>query len=168
MLAGFLADCHSDAAWNCRDIIFIATQTREQWRILKGWCSRFWVEWIRKLWSLLMVAWLFKNGRFVQDVTQVTVLATILSDQSVVCSVLTPPFSIGSARLEPWPRWYQVPGITHNFSQRKTKNKSSWVEPCCTMQWKRPRYAAMHHQRKGRGRLQASKHGCKLCKTENT
>ncbi len=31
----------------------------------------------------------------------------ILSDQSVVCGVLTPPLSIDSAHLELQPRWYQ-------------------------------------------------------------
>lgn len=39
-----------------------------------------------------------------QDVSVVQVM--IPSDQSVVWSVVTPPVSIGSGRLEPQPRWY--------------------------------------------------------------
>lgn len=47
---------------------------------------------------------------------------TILSDQSVVFSVLTPPFSINLARLEHLqiPQ-KKVPGTIHNFCVRKTK-----------------------------------------------
>lgn len=35
-----------------------------------------------------------------------TLVVTILSDQSVICSVYTSHFSISSARLEPQPKWY--------------------------------------------------------------
>ncbi len=61
-----------------------------------------------------------------------------LSDQSVVCSVLTSPFSTGSAHLQPRPRWYQkkyqVPGTIYNGKSKK--NNSKRAEPSRTMQWK--------------------------------
>ncbi len=59
-----------------------------------------------------------------------------LSDQSVVCSVLTSPFSIGSVCLEPWPRWYQkqyqVPGTIHIGKPKENgtnRVESSRAEP---------------------------------------
>lgn len=57
---------------------------------------------------------------------------TILSDQSVVCSVFTPCFSIGSACLVSWWKWYQKkyqgPDTFHNFCQWKPKEEVSRVE----------------------------------------
>ncbi len=93
--------------------------------------KQFWVECI-------------KNGRFVQDVLccALMLLVMILSDQSVVCSVLTPPFNIGSARLEPHLRCYekstkyQVLSTAFANGKRMKKNGSKRVESCRTVPWK--------------------------------
>ena len=81
-------------------------------------CRKIWVEWIKNCRSL---TWL--------RMSRVT-LVLILSDQSVVCSVLTPLSSIGSARSEPRPRWYQkkVPGTIHYFCKWKTKKGARRVD----------------------------------------
>lgn len=63
-------------------------------------------------------------------------LVTILSDRSVVCSLLTPPSSIGSACLELQLRLYQKVSFTiHDFGLWKTKQER--VKLSCTVQWKR-------------------------------
>ncbi len=72
-------------------------------------------------------------------VEQVMILVTILSDQSVVCSVLILPCSIISAHLEPWPIWYQkkyqVPSTTLANGKPK-ESGSKRVEAWRTIQWK--------------------------------
>lgn len=71
------------------------------------------------------------NWLWLLHVTQVT----ILSDQSVLCSVLTTPVTNSSACLEPQTRWYQkknqVPGTIHNGKP----NKCEWVELSRTTRW---------------------------------
>ncbi len=82
MYALFLADSNSDAVWNCCDIIFNVTTTDLDFMNLP-WR---WVN--KKIVVAIIIFCLYRMSR----VAQVMILVTILSDQSVVCSIFTPPF----------------------------------------------------------------------------
>ncbi|XDV17458.1 hypothetical protein PO909_023311, partial [Leuciscus waleckii] len=57
---------------------------------------------------LLSTGYLNLAGLVSRVVTTMTLVVMILSDQSVICSVFTSHFSIGTVRLEPQQRWYHL------------------------------------------------------------
>lgn len=119
-----LADHHSNVRWDCRDhlqcdkstgtlafpfkIPSSSTKLRNpHWvgEVLQAAIFfNVWVEWI----AVSVCHWCSW---------------VIFFDQSVVCSVFTLLFSIGSGCLEPQPRSYknEAPGTIHTFSPWKTK-----------------------------------------------
>lgn len=114
--------CHSDAVWNCQEIIFNVTQTQEEWRTSKGWfwfsvcgclskhgdkhCFRGSKVGCREAEDCWKKNW--RVWEILHQCTKIDTLraayVTILSDPSLVCGVSTPPFSISLAHLEPRPR----------------------------------------------------------------
>lgn len=67
-----------------------------------------------------------------QEFDKWNLVAWWLSDRLVVCSVFTPPFSIGSAHLEPPPRWYQTqPGTRYypRLLSMENQKRASQAEP---------------------------------------
>ncbi|KAG1949093.1 tripartite motif-containing protein 35-like [Pimephales promelas] len=70
-----------------------------------------------------------------------TLVVTILSDQSVICSVFTSHFSIGTVRLDPQQRWYHLKRaeasrtVPHHAMENATSEPKR-AEPYSTMQWK--------------------------------
>ncbi|XDV36898.1 hypothetical protein PO909_006612 [Leuciscus waleckii] len=70
-----------------------------------------------------------------------TLVVMILSDQSVICSVCTSHFSIGTVRLEPQQRWYHLrrAEASHTVPYHAVEKRQSVpyrTEPYRTMQWK--------------------------------